>query len=89
MKKPLLPSKPRNAERRSREHLTPREAHRLIAAAKQCGCHGHRDSTMILLAYRHGFRVSELLALRRDQLDLEQGIPLVELRQGLAMIVWR
>jgi hypothetical protein len=26
--------------------------------------HGHRDATMILMAYRHGFRVSELVDLR-------------------------
>jgi type 1 fimbriae regulatory protein FimB/type 1 fimbriae regulatory protein FimE len=28
---------------------------------------------MILLAYRHGLRVSELITLRWDQLDLDQG----------------
>jgi type 1 fimbriae regulatory protein FimB/type 1 fimbriae regulatory protein FimE len=28
---------------------------------------------MILLAYRHGLRVSELIALRWEQLDLDQG----------------
>lgn len=30
---------------------------------------GHRDSTMILAAYRHGLRVSELVDLRWDQID--------------------
>ena len=30
---------------------------------------GHRDATMILLAYRHGFRSSELVDLRWDQVD--------------------
>ena len=29
---------------------------------------------MILLAYRHGLRVSELVALRREQIDLHQGL---------------
>jgi integrase len=29
---------------------------------------------MILLAYRHGLRVSELIHLRWDQLDLDQGL---------------
>lgn len=66
---PPLPKVP-NADRRSREHLTPAEINRLIAAAQQLGRHGHRDATMILLTYRHGLRVSELVALRREQIDL-------------------
>ena len=48
-----------NAELRSREHLTFDEVERLIAAAKQ-GRWGHRDATVILVAYRHGLRASEL-----------------------------
>ena len=35
---------------------------------------GHRDRTAILLAYRHGLRVAELVALRWDQIDLKQGL---------------
>src|SRR5262250_832503 len=31
--------------------------------------HGQRDATMILVAYRHGLRVSELVDLRWDQID--------------------
>jgi integrase len=31
--------------------------------------HGHRDSTMILVAYRHGLRAVELVDLRWDQID--------------------
>jgi integrase len=30
---------------------------------------GHRDATMIQVAYRHGLRVSELVDLRWDQVD--------------------
>jgi integrase len=30
---------------------------------------GHRDATMILVAYRHGLRVSELVELRWDQVE--------------------
>jgi type 1 fimbriae regulatory protein FimB/type 1 fimbriae regulatory protein FimE len=43
-------------------------------AARGRGRHGHRDATLILLAYRHGLRVSELVALRWDQIDLNQGL---------------
>jgi integrase len=35
--------------------------------------HGHRDATMILLAFRHGLRASELCSLRWEQVDLTHG----------------
>lgn len=38
------------------------------------GRHGHRDATLILLSYRHGLRVTELVSLRWDQVDLKQGL---------------
>ena len=34
---------------------------------------GHRDATAILLAYRHGLRASELVALRWDDINLQAG----------------
>jgi integrase len=34
---------------------------------------GHRDATMILVGYRHGLRVSELVDLRWDQVDFKTG----------------
>jgi len=43
-------------------------------AARSLGRHGHRDSTLILIAFRHGLRVSELVALRWDMVDLKQGL---------------
>jgi integrase len=76
------PQKQPNALRRSREHLTPPEIERLIAAARRLGRHGHRDATMILLAYRHGLRVSELVGLRREQVDLQQGLLHVRRRKN-------
>ncbi len=48
-----------NRELRTREHLTPTEVERLIEAAK-ANRRGHRDATMILLAFRHGLRASEI-----------------------------
>lgn len=68
------PRKPRNADRRSREYLTPSEVQRLIKAAEGEGRHGHRDATMLLIAYRHALRVSELCSLRWDQVDLGRGV---------------
>jgi type 1 fimbriae regulatory protein FimB/type 1 fimbriae regulatory protein FimE len=68
------PRRVANRERRMREHLTPQEIEKLIHAASRIGRYGHRDATLVLLGYRHGLRVSELVALRWDQIDLEQGL---------------
>jgi integrase len=59
-----------NAELRSREHLTPREVEHLIEAAK-ANRRGHRDATMILIAFRHGPRAAEVCDLRWDQIDFD------------------
>lgn len=67
------PQKPKNTDRRSREYLSPHEIDQLMIAAKQSGRHGIRDAAMILMAYRHGLRVSELVSLRWSQVDLSQG----------------
>ena len=37
--------------------------------AAKCNRHGHRDATMVLVAYRHGLRASELVDLRWEQVD--------------------
>src|SRR5260221_8617917 len=56
----------------SRRYLTEREVERLIEAAKS-NRHGHRDATMILVAYRHGLRASEVCGLEWHQIELDQG----------------
>ena len=68
------PKRIKNSLCRVREYLTPTEIDRLITAARHTGRHGQRDATMILLAYRHGLRVSELISLFWSQLDLNQGL---------------
>ena len=79
------PTRIPNRERRSREHLTSSEVDKLMAVAGGLGRHGHRDATLILLAYRHGLRVSELVALRWDQLDLKLGhLHVARLKNGVA-----
>ena len=59
-------------DRRPREYLTERELERLTQAASK-NRWGHRDATAILIAYRHGLRASELVALRWDDIDLQTG----------------
>ena len=66
------PPRRKNSEVRSREHLTSDEVDKLISTARSLGRHGHRDAALILLAYRHGLRVSELVSLRWDMVDLKQ-----------------
>src|SRR4029077_18990296 len=66
--------------RRGREYPTEREVERLIEAARQ-NRSGHRDATAILVAYRHGLRASELVALRWDDIDLTNGRLSLQRRQ--------
>jgi type 1 fimbriae regulatory protein FimB/type 1 fimbriae regulatory protein FimE len=66
------PRRQRNAQVRAREYLTDAEVERLIEAAKS-NRWGHRDASMILLAYRHGLRVAELVTLRWDAIDFAHG----------------
>ncbi|MGA7955313.1 MAG: tyrosine-type recombinase/integrase [Gloeobacterales cyanobacterium] len=62
------------SQKRPREYLTSHEVDELMAIAQKRGRYGHRDATMILMAYRHGLRVSELCALRWDQVNLNNGL---------------
>jgi type 1 fimbriae regulatory protein FimB/type 1 fimbriae regulatory protein FimE len=64
---------PRRRRNGTREYLTEREVERLIQAAKD-NRWGLRDSTMVLLAFRHGLRASELIDLRWEQVDLKGGV---------------
>jgi integrase len=86
------PRRRRNAELRTREYLTETEIERLIKAARG-NRYGLRDATMILVAFRHGLRVAELVDLRWEQVELgrnaalhvrrvKQGVPSVHPMQG-------
>ena len=62
------PKRPPNPDLRTREHLTEAEVERLIKSVNR-NRHGHRDATMVLVAYRHGLRAAELVDLRWEQVD--------------------
>ena len=65
-----------------RQYLTEREVDQLCDAARKRGRYGHRDAMMILIAYRHGLRVAELVGLQWRQVDLEAGRLQVIRRKG-------
>jgi type 1 fimbriae regulatory protein FimE len=82
-----VPVRRRNSDYRSREYLSEKEVGKVIAAAATQGRHGVRDSALILIAYRHGLRVSELVSLRWDQIDLSQGlVHVARLKNGMPSV---
>jgi len=58
-----------NKEVRVREYLTEDECRALIATARKRGRYGTRDALAIRMCWRHGLRVSELVALRWDHVE--------------------
>ena len=63
-----VPVRPANAELRQREYLTRKEIEKLIKTARD-GRYGHRDATLILIAFRHGLRASEICDLEWSQVE--------------------
>lgn len=73
--------KPKRAQKPIR-YLTGPQVEALIAVAKKTSRHPLRDATMIRVAYRHGFRVAELLDLTWDRISFEQAEIFVERLKG-------
>lgn len=71
-KRTVTPKRPPNGELRTREYLTEAEVERLMRAVRK-NRWGHRDATIILVAYRHGLRAAELVDLRWDQIEFASG----------------
>src|SRR5215831_12069718 len=81
------PTKPHNVTRRSREYLTAEEVNGLIRAARRQGRYGQHNATLILLMYRHGLRVAEVVRLEWDMLDLKAALLHVRwVKHGLAAL---
>jgi integrase len=82
IKRTVALRRPPNADLRTREHLTEAEIKRLLKAAAK-NRWGHRDATMLLVAYRHGLRASELVDLRWDQVDFRTAtLHICRVKQG-------
>jgi type 1 fimbriae regulatory protein FimE len=68
----------RNTERcnvrkiRPRNYLLEEEVDRMIKAARR-NRHGVRDALLIMMAYRHGYRVSEVVDVQWPHVDIENG----------------
>ena len=58
-----VPRRPKNKDLRTREHLTEKEVERLVKAVGD-NRYGHRDATMVLIAFRHGLVGIRLISLR-------------------------
>src|SRR5262249_6522792 len=68
-----------------RRYLTQREVERLMDCARKHGRYGHRDATMILVAYRHGLRASEVCDLQWQQIELS-ALHVHRVKNGIASV---
>jgi integrase len=73
LNRPVLPKRLPNRDLRTREYLTQAEVEGLMDAAKG-NRWGHRDATMVLLAFRHGLRAAELVDLRWEQIEFGRAV---------------
>ncbi len=76
-----VPNRKANDALRTRSHLTEDEVAKLLKVAKK-GRHGQRDHLMVLMAFRHGLRVSELCDLQWSDVDFQAGTLYVRRLKG-------
>jgi integrase len=75
----LLTSEIRRQTSQSMIHLEPAEVLSVLRVAKAKGA---REWAMIVVAYKHGMRASEICNLRLDDLDMKNGSIVVERLKG-------
>jgi len=76
---PTQAVKPRRAKRARGAFLTPEETLAVLRTAKDRGV---RDWCMVLVAYRHGLRASEVCGLRLTDVDLKDGALSIQRLKG-------
>ena len=70
---------------REKDYLNESEIDALLKAAKKSR-YGTRDNLIILMMYRHGLRVSELINIRKSDLNLKQSRIFVNrIKNGLSV----
>lgn len=80
----LSPKSRKYSDVRSREYLLPNEVDSLIKIARTTR-NGLRDSTFVLLSFRHGLRISEGLRLKWSDIDfIGNGIHINRLKGGIS-----
>ena len=67
-----VPNRKANDALRTQAYLTEDEVEKLLKVAKR-GRYGTRDRLMVLMAFRHGLRVSELCDLQWSDVDFNTG----------------
>jgi type 1 fimbriae regulatory protein FimB len=68
-------------DRGGKDFLTEAEMKRFLDAARH-GRHGVRDHSLMLMTFRHGLRVSELIDIRLKDMDLETARLYVRRKKG-------
>jgi type 1 fimbriae regulatory protein FimB len=76
-----IKAKSPTVDRGGKDFLTEAEMKRFLDAARG-GRHGVRDYAMMLMTYRHGLRVSELVDLRLRDIDLDSARLYVRRKKG-------
>jgi len=85
-KRTVTPRRAKNADLRTREYLTKQEIDALMFAVRR-NRHGPRDAAMLLVAFRHGLRASELVDLRWDQVDFNNAaLHVRRVKQGTSSV---
>ena len=67
----VAPRRPKNADLRTREHLTDAEVEKLIAAVKAATATATGMRSWSFSTYRHGLRAAEVVDLRWEQVDFK------------------
>jgi integrase len=76
MNNELMNKESRRPRPRTREHLTPEEVAKFLAAAKDKSLsrNPERDYCLLLLMVRHGLRVSEACSLKLSDVDMQSKV---------------